>query len=51
MRNFIDCIRSGQEPNCQFEVGYRVSIACRMALESHRLGRKVHWDASCEAII
>jgi predicted dehydrogenase len=51
MRNFIDCIRSGQEPNCPFEVGYRVSIACRMALESHRLGRKVRWDAARETIV
>ncbi len=51
MRNFIDCIRSGKEPNCPFELGYRVSIACRMALESYRLGRRVQWDAHREAIV
>ena len=41
MQNFVDCIRSGKEPHCPFELGYRVSIACRMALESFHQGRTV----------
>ncbi len=51
MQNFVDCIRSGREPNCPFDLGYRVSVACRMALESHRLGRTVRWDAAREEIV
>ena len=51
MQNFVDCIRSGAEPNCPFELGYRVSVACRMALESYRLGRAVRWDSSREEIV
>ena len=51
LRNFVDCIRSGREPNCPFELGYRVSIACRMAIESYRLGRTVRWDAKREEIV
>ena len=35
MRNFFDCMRSGRETTCPFEIGYRVSIACRMAIESY----------------
>jgi len=54
MQNFIECIRagagSGHEPHCPFELGYRVSIACRMALESYRLGRTVYWDPHTETI-
>lgn len=50
MQNFIDCIRSGHEPHCPFELGYRVSIACRMALESFHQGRTVHWDPRAETI-
>jgi predicted dehydrogenase len=50
MQNFVDCIRSGKEPHCPFELGYRVSIACRMALESFHQGRTVHWDARTETI-
>ena len=42
--------RFGQEPNCPFELGFRVSIACRMAVESYRKGRTVRWDAQQEEI-
>ncbi len=51
VQNFLDCIRSGHEPNCPFELGYRVSIACRMAVESYRQGKTMHWDASREEIV
>jgi predicted dehydrogenase len=50
MQNFVDCVRSGVEPNCPFELGYRVSIACRMALESFHQGRTVRWDPRTETI-
>ncbi len=45
MQNFLDCVRGGKEPNCPFEVGFRVSIACRMAVESYRQERTVRWDS------
>jgi predicted dehydrogenase len=51
MQNFVDAIRSGAEPHCPFELGYRVSIACRMALESYHQGRTVRWDARSETIV
>lgn len=44
MANFLDAIRAGARINCPFEVGYRVSIACRMAVDSYRTGRTVKWD-------
>lgn len=50
MQNFLDSIRSGKEPNCPFEVGFRVSIACRMAVESYRRGRTIRWDAVKEEL-
>ena len=51
MQNFMDCIRSGKEPNCPVELGFRVSIPCRMAVESYRQDRIVRWDADKEAIV
>jgi predicted dehydrogenase len=51
MQNFLDCIRSGKEPNCPFELGFRVSIACRMAVESYRQQRTMRWDAAREEIV
>lgn len=50
MQNFLDSIRQSREPNCPVEIGYRVSIACRMAVESYRLGRTVRWDPVQEEI-
>jgi predicted dehydrogenase len=49
-QNFIDCIRSGKEPNCPVDVGFRVSIACRMAVDSYRLQRTLRWDPVKEEI-
>jgi predicted dehydrogenase len=51
MQNFLDSIRSGGEPNCPFEAGFRVSIACRMAVDSCRQGRTVRWDPVKEEIV
>jgi predicted dehydrogenase len=51
MQNFLDCIRSGAEPNCPFDVGYRVSIACRMSVESYRQQRTMRWDSAREEIV
>ena len=51
MQNFLDAIRGVREPNCPFELGYRVSVACRMAVESYRRQRTVCWDAAKEEIV
>jgi hypothetical protein len=51
MQNFLDCIRSGKETNCPLELGFRVSVACRMAVESYRQRRTVHWNAQTEEIV
>jgi predicted dehydrogenase len=51
MENFFDCIRSGREPNCPFDLGFRVSVACRMAVDSYRTGRTLRWDTEREEIV
>jgi len=51
MQNFFDCIRSGKEPNCPFEIGFRISIACRMAVDSYRQQRTMRWDPAREEIV
>src|SRR5450759_2976712 len=38
IQNFLDSIRGTAEPNCPFETGFRVAIACRMAVDSYRQG-------------
>lgn len=51
MQNFLDCIRSGKPTNCPFEVGFRVSVACRMTVDSYLHGKTMHWDATQEEIV
>jgi hypothetical protein len=51
MRNFFDCVRSHEEPNCPFELGFRSAIACQMAIASLRQKRTVQWDAEREQIV
>jgi predicted dehydrogenase len=51
MQNFLDSIRSGKPTNCPFDVGYKVSIACSMAIESYYTGRTVQWDAVKEELV
>ena len=51
MQNFCDSIRTGKSPSCPFETGFRVSIACRMAVNSFVLGRTVRWDPGKEEIV
>jgi predicted dehydrogenase len=51
MHNFLDSIRCGGPLNGPVELGFRVSIACRMALESYRQQRTVLWDPAREEIV
>lgn len=51
MQNFFDCVRSRKEPICSFDLGYRVSVACQMAIASYRQQRTVRWDPGTEEII
>jgi predicted dehydrogenase len=51
MQNFLDAVREGKPLNCPFDVGFRVSIACRMAVESYRQSRAMKWDATKEEIV
>lgn len=51
MINFIDGVRNGTAPNCPFDLGFRIAIACRMAVDSYRQQRTVHWDAQHEVIV
>jgi predicted dehydrogenase len=51
MQNFLDCIRDGGEPNCPFDVGFRVSIACRMAVDSYLQNRRLRWDPVKEEVV
>ena len=51
VRNFLDCMKSRQDPIVNLESGHRVATACHLANLSLRTGRKLTWDAQAEQII
>jgi predicted dehydrogenase len=51
VKNFLECVASGKEPNCPLDLGFRVSMACRMAVDSYRQERMMKWDPSKEEIV
>ena len=44
-RNFLDCLKSRQKPNAEFEIGYYAALPCLLALESMQKGKPIGWDA------
>ncbi|QJW88789.1 Gfo/Idh/MocA family oxidoreductase [Spirosoma taeanense] len=50
-RNFLDCIRSRQQPNCPAEAGRNVALHAQLGNISYRTGHKLIWDASQGKIV
>jgi predicted dehydrogenase len=50
-RNFIECLRTRQPPNCDLLTGHRATTACQLANIAYRTGRKIRWDAAREVIL
>lgn len=51
MSNWIDCMRSRQQPHCTVREGFSHSVACIMAAQAYWSGKKVYWDAETESIV
>ncbi len=43
--NWIDCIRSGKQPNAPVELGVRSLLPLHLANMAYRQGRRITWDA------
>ncbi|HEY2416119.1 MAG TPA: Gfo/Idh/MocA family oxidoreductase [Pirellulaceae bacterium] len=50
VRNFLDCIKTRQQPISDLASGHRVSTLCHLANLSLRLGRGLAWDAEKDMI-
>ncbi|MEM9280930.1 MAG: gfo/Idh/MocA family oxidoreductase, partial [Verrucomicrobiota bacterium] len=47
-RNWIDCIRSGDAPVADVEIGHRTNTVCLLANIGYWLGRDLEWDPTME---
>lgn len=51
VRNFLDCVKSRQQPVLNLEIGHRVSTVAHLGNLSYRTGRKINWDGKAQKII
>jgi len=51
MANWLDCLRTRQQPHSTVHDGFGHSVACIMAAQSYWSGRKVYWDSSREDLV
>jgi predicted dehydrogenase len=50
-REWLDCIKSRQQPSCSVNYHYKVDLALTLANLSYRLGRSVRFDPVTEKIV
>ena len=51
-RDWIDCIKSRNQPFCDLEMGHRTAVICNLGNMSLRLGgRAIRWDPEKEVVI
>jgi predicted dehydrogenase len=51
MANWLECMRTRQQPHASVHDGFAHSVACTMAAESYWSGRKMFWDPATEMIV
>lgn len=51
VRNFLDCVKSRQQPNENLTVGHHVSSVAHLGNIAYRTKRKIFWDGENERII
>ena len=50
-RNFLDCMRSREDPICPIEVGHRSNSVCIITHIAMKLGRKLRWNPAAEQFV
>lgn len=50
-RNFLDCVKSRQDPIEPVETGHRTASVCHLGNIAMQLHRKIRWDPTTEQII
>lgn len=49
LRNWLDCLKTREEPICSVETGHRTASVCHLANIGYKLRRKLSWDPAKEA--
>lgn len=51
VRNFLDCVKSRQQPVLNLEIGHHVSTVAHLGNIAYRTGRTIHWDGNKQQIV
>jgi hypothetical protein len=51
VRNFLDCIKTRENPISDIEIGHRSTTTCLLANISLRTGHQIRWDGNSEKIL
>ena len=51
VRNFIDCVKSRQQPVLNLDIGHRVSTLAHLGNIAYRTGQKIVWDGVNEKVV
>jgi hypothetical protein len=51
MRNWLECLRTRNQPNASVERGLAQSVAVIMAARAQREGKKLYWNAQAREIL
>jgi predicted dehydrogenase len=51
MTNWLECLRSRQQPNATVQNGFSHSIACMMATEAYWSGKRIYFDPKAERLL
>ena len=50
IHNFMEAVRSRQDPSANVEMGQQTSVVMAMAIEALRSGRRVKWNAAAKKV-
>lgn len=51
VENFLDCVRSREQPNCHADLGYKVMTTIDLSVRSYREGKMFYYDAQRERVL
>ena len=44
IENFLSCVRSGERPNADIEIGHKSTLLCHLGNMAYRTGQTLHID-------
>jgi len=50
-RNFLDCVKTREDPYFPVDIGHRVATVCHLANIAIKTGRKLKWDPEAEKFV